>query len=243
MEAVLIIAVVALFIGAFAWFSHQAEVARRERLAAVAKRLGMRFDHRPRDWGGGFFSSGPPLAPFPIFDKGHSRRSWNRLDGELPAWDRSLGVTLADYRYKITSGSGKQRRTRTYQLSFLLVRLPLSERVPSLRVRREGFTDRLAAAVGFDDIDFESAEFSRRFHVSGSDRRFAFNLIDPRMIAFLLDREPPEFAIERGLLLVTPPAGLVRWEPESFAAAYEWTRDFLARWPDFVVKDLSPRSR
>lgn len=240
MEIILVLGIVVV-VGIAAWLGHQAQVARREALARVANRLGLRFDAEPRDWGGGFFSSGAPLAPFPVFDKGHSRRSSNHLEGELQVWDRALGLTLGDYRYRITSGSGKNRSTRTYELSFLLVRLPFGAGLPGLRVRREGFGDRIAAAVGFDDIDFESAEFSRRFHVSSGDRRFAYNLIDPRMIEFLLDVEPPEFAVNEGMLLVTPAAGLVKWEPESFAGACAWTRDFLARWPEFVVKDLSPR--
>lgn len=239
MEVALVIGIV-LIVGVFAWLQHQAQVARREALARVAAAQGMRFDPQPREWGGGFFSSGPPLAPFPVFEKGHSRRSWNHLEGTLRAWERDLRVTIADYRYKITSGAGKNRRTRTYQLSFLLVRLPFGDRAPWLRVGREHLGHKLAAAAGFDDIDFESAEFSRRFHVKSGDRRFAYNLIDPRMIEFLLDVEPPEFALGGGFLLVTPAAGLGLWEPDDFAAARRWTRDFLARWPEFVVKDLSP---
>jgi hypothetical protein len=230
-----------LVVGVVAWLGHQASVARREALARVAAGLGFRFSPEARDWGGGLFSRRQPLAPFPVFDKGHSRRSVNHLEGELLVWDRALGVTLGDYRYKITSGSGKNQSTRTYELSFLLLRLPFGNRVPDLRVRREGFGDRVAAAVGFADINFESAEFSRRFHVRSSDRRFTYNLIDPRMMAFLLDVEPPEFAISQGMLLVMPAAGLLRWEPETFGEALRWTQDFLVRWPEFVVKDLSSR--
>lgn len=232
---------IAAIIGVLAWLAHQAQKARREALARVARDLGMRFSPEPRDWGGGFFSRGAPVAPFEVFERGHSRRSWNHLDGELRFRERTLGVTIADYRYKITRNSGKHRSTQTYQLSFLLVRLPFGDRLPGLRVRLEGFGDRIAAAVGFNDIDFESAEFSRRFHVSCGDRRFAYNLIDPRMIEFLLDRRPPQFELGGGLLLVTPADGLELWEPEAIAAACRWTHDFLAHWPEFVMNDLSSR--
>lgn len=215
-------------------------MARRAALAATAASLGMRFRPEDRRWStGGFFARETVLAPFPLFDRGHSRCSCNHIEGMLRAWEHDLSVTLADYSYKITSGSGKNRNTTTYSTSFLLLRLPFGGRVPGLKVRRENFGDRLAAMAGFEDIDFESAEFSRRFHVSSPDRRFAYNLIDPRMIEFLLDTHPPEFALNEGWLLVTPADGLHRWEPESFSAACEWTRDFLARWPGFVVNDLS----
>ena len=240
---ILFIVGLVLVVGVAAWLGHQAEVARREALGRVARASGMSFSPEPREWSaGGLFSSAAPLAPFAVFEKGHSRRSCNHMAGELRVWDREIGVTLADYRYRITSGSGKHRSTRTYETSFLLARLPFPAGLPDLRVRREGFGDKIAAAVGFDDIDFESDEFSRRFHVSCADRRFAYNLIDPRMLEHLLDIDPPDFEIRGDLLLLTPAAGMVKWEPESFEAARVWTRDFLARWPEFVVKDLlSPR--
>jgi len=238
-EVVILVVVFGLVAEAIGWMQHQAQAARRDALARVAAEQGMRFDAKPRDWGGGWLSSRSPLAPFPVFQKGHSRRSTNHVEGKLRAWDRELPATVADYRYKITSGTGKNRRTRTYQLSFLLLRLPFGHRVPWLCVRREHLGHKIAAVAGFDDIDFESAEFSRRFHVTSKDRRFAYNLIDPRMIEFLLDVEPPEIAINEGFLLVTPAAGSRLWAPQDFAAACRWTEDFLARWPQFVVKDLS----
>ncbi len=238
---ILIFIGLACVVGIAAWIGHQAAKARRDALAALAGRLGLAFRPEARDWGGGLFSRRPNLAPFPVFDQGHTRRSINHLEGSLRVWDRDLAVLLADYSYRITSGSGKNQTTHTYHLSFLLLRLPFGDRLPALRLRREHFGDRLAAAVGFEDIDFESAEFSRRFHVSSSDRRFTYQVIDPRMIEFLLDTEPPRVALAEGWLLVTPPSGLGRWEPGQFSEAADWTRDFLARWPEFVVKDWIQR--
>jgi len=54
-------------------------------------------------------------------------------------------------------------------------------------VGRENVLTRLGGALGFDDIEFESEEFNRAFRVKSEDRKFAFDLIDARMMAFLLD--------------------------------------------------------
>jgi hypothetical protein len=44
----------------------------------------------------------------------------------------------------------------------------------------------LADHLALHDVEFESEEFNRRFNVRGSDRRFANDLVDARMIQWLL---------------------------------------------------------
>ena len=58
--------------------------------------------------------------------------------------------------------------------------------VPDLLIRPEGFFDKVAGAFGFDDIDFESEEFSRAFFVKSSDKRFAYDVLHPRMLELLM---------------------------------------------------------
>lgn len=61
-------------------------------------------------------------------------------------------------------------------------------------VRPERFVDRAADAVVNREVDFESHEFSQAFDVQASDRKFAYTLIDPRMMEKLLERR--EWTIE-----------------------------------------------
>jgi hypothetical protein len=144
-----------------------------------------------------------------------------------------------DYHYKITRQNGKHRSTTTYRFSYFLVKLPWGARLPSLALRTEGFMDKLAGAIGFEDIDFESAEFSRRYHVSGNDRKFAYDVLHPRMIDWMLDAEPPAFEVARGVFLLVSGDG--RWAPGEFQQALRWTEAFFERWPDYLVKDLGAR--
>jgi hypothetical protein len=227
-----ILAVVGLFVF-LAYVSHRQAKARAAAIAAVAGRLGWMFHGDIKDHD---FDDRHPQ--FGCFRRGHSRFAHNRLSGRIRAFDTDLPAEAGDYHYKITSGSGKNRSTRTYRFSYALVALPFGARLPSLRVRSENLFDKLAGAIGFEDIDFESAEFSRRHHVSSSDRRFAHALIDPRMIEFLLDAHPPLFELGSGVLLVVSAEGRRRWEPVEFENALRWAGGFLARWPAHLVSDL-----
>jgi hypothetical protein len=226
-----------LFIGvvvALGIHAYRQNQARLAALSGLAASLGWRFlgDAKDRN-----FDERHPQ--FSRFRRGDDRYAHNRLRGTIPAFDADLAAEAGDYHYTETSGSGKNRSTTTYHFSYLVVTLPFGAFLPDLAVRRENLLDKLAGAIGFEDIDFESAEFSRRYHVSSRDRRFTHSLIDPRMIEFLLIGQPRAFELGKGVLLLT--SGSTRWDAVEVDAAIRWTREFLARWPGHLVTDLRPR--
>lgn len=58
-----------------------------------------------------------------------------------------------------------------------------------LLIRPERWTDKVAALMGYEDIDFSALpEFSRRFYVNGPDRLFARKLVTPLLAGFFVDR-------------------------------------------------------
>jgi hypothetical protein len=63
---------------------------------------------------------------------------------------------------------------------------PVDARCPALQISEENLFTRLADALTFRDIEFESEEFNRRFTVKGSDERFASAFCDARMMEWLL---------------------------------------------------------
>jgi hypothetical protein len=160
------------------------------------------------------------------------------MRGTIAALGCEVQVQAGDYHYKITRQNGKHRSTTTYRFSYFLAKLPFGSNLPSITLRSEGFMDKIAGAIGFDDIDFESAEFSRRYHVSGSDRKFVYDVIHPRMIDWMLDAPPPAFEVTHGVLLLV---GGERWAPDEFEGALHWSEGFLSRWPDYLVKDIGTR--
>ncbi len=225
---VLIIAGIAL-VSLFGYLGWLAEKKRREALAAVADGLGWRFDpSRDRD-------HDDEYAHFEIFRRGHSRAAYNTLEGVLELDDLRWPAKMGDFTYKVTHHSGKSTSTQTYRFSYLILQMPYTS-VPDLLLRREGMFDKIAGVLGFDDIDFESAEFSRRFHVKSSDKRFAYDVVHPRMMEFLLAGDAPTVDIENRRCCLSD--GNRRWEPEQFEQKLAWVRRFLDLWPDHVTTTL-----
>jgi hypothetical protein len=218
-----------ILMGIIAYLSWLAAKKRREALAALAQDLGWRF-HPDRD-----SYHDDEYSHFEIFRKGHSRYAFNTLLGKVEIDGRDFPAKAGDFRYKVTSGSGKNRRTTTHTFSYLIFHLPFRD-TPDLLIRPEGIFDKLAGVFGFDDIDFESEEFSRRFHVKSSDRRFAYDVIHPRMMEYLLGVRAPLIDIERGRCCLSN--GSARWDPQDFRNSIRFLREFFDLWPDHLTAQL-----
>jgi len=143
---------------------------RREQMQALAAKWGFRYF--PQDpWGLPTW-----YATLDLFTHGHSRRADNVMSGEVD------GRTVVCFDYRYTTGSGKNSHTHHHQAVVYL--LPIQ--APPLRMRPESVFDRVASWVGWDDIDFESDEFSRRYYVASQDRRFAYDIFHAQLIDYLL---------------------------------------------------------
>ncbi len=211
------------------YYSYLAAKKRREALIALATELGFTFDP------GKDRSHDDLYAHFEIFRKGHSRTAYNTLRGETTIDDRQYSIKMGDFTYKVTQSSGKSSSTTTYNFSYLIVHLPFA-RIPDVLIRPENFFDKIAGAFGFDDIDFESIEFSKRFLVKSKDNRFAYDLIHPRMMEFLLASKPPCIDLENGRCCLAD--GSRRWTPEQFKSFIQFMAQFIDLWPDHLTRQL-----
>jgi hypothetical protein len=209
--------------------SYQQQQKRIAELAALAMQIGWQFDPEHDT------SHSDRYPQFEIFGRGRSRYAYNTLRGTISINGELCAAQMGDYHYRVTSGSGKNRRTHTYRLSYLIVHLPFA-RLPNLFIRRENIFDSMAGAFGFDDIDFESAEFSKRFHVKSDDKRFAYDVIHPKMIDFLLANQSPSVDIEEGRCCVSDGSGT--WTAEEFRTNVDWAGRFFALWPNHLVAAL-----
>ena len=146
MQPIVIILIIIAF-ASVAVLAYRQDRKRRRMLRAWAngKHLTMSGERR-RGWGDEY-------PAFKLFTRGRSRHTTVHLEGEVG----SHRLRCLDYRY--TTGSGKNRQTHRYGVILLDTGTP----VTPLQIRREHVFDRVGVFSGHDDIDFESAEFSRRF--------------------------------------------------------------------------------
>lgn len=162
---------IAIVVGVVILCSLVAAAKRRKMLRAFASEHGLRFDpSKSRDIDRTF-------GGVSLFGKGHSRYGRNFIIGQ---WD-DREVWAFDYHY--TTGSGKNQTHHTAGVLALWPEFPLRP----LQIRREGFFDRVTEFFGHDDIDFESAEFSREFYVKASDRKWAYDVLHTRAMELLFN--------------------------------------------------------
>ncbi len=183
-QVLVIVAVIALIvIGAI--FAHLAAKKRLEAMLAMAARLGLRFDpNKDRSL----------AKQYQFLDKlraGDNRYAFNILSGKYQSHD----VMAFDYHYETHSTDSKgHRQTHHYYFSFFLLLMPVA--FPELTIGREGFFSKVAQSLGYDDIDFESHEFSRKFCVRSRDKKFAYDVCNACMMEYLLANDDLTIEIE-----------------------------------------------
>jgi hypothetical protein len=191
MEPLIIVGVVAVIV-VLAVLGYINAQKRRQAMLELAARLGLRFDPgNDRDL----------ARRYSFLDKlraGSNRYAFNILSGDY----QGHGVTAFDYHYETHSTDSKGRRqTHHHYFSCFILRLPRS--FPELVIGREGFFSKIAQAFGYDDIDFESHEFSRKFCVRSPDKKFAYDVCHARMMEYLLANDDLTIEIDQNSLALT----------------------------------------
>lgn len=227
--AFLLVPIVILLVAGGMYYSYLQQKKRREELRALAAELDWRYDS------GNHYDFSARYLDFAIFHQGHSQYAYNSLEGTIELGGVAWPARMGDFHYQVTTSNGKENTTHTYLFSYLIMQLPFVS-APGLVVRREGVFDRLKSAFGFDDIDFESAEFSRKFYVASPDKRFAYSVIHSGMMEFMLANAAPGIQIQSGRCCLSDAKGL--WTTAEFRANIAWLRQFFELWPAHVVSKL-----
>ncbi len=172
MESLLLPLVLLAVAGAVGWGVWRLEQQRRAHYRAFAAERGWTYTPRDDTWVDRF--DGRP------FGCGGSRRATHVLRGSVAGRD----AVAFHYRYLTRSHNGQQQTTQTHR--FTVVALALPAAVPWLELTGENVLTRLGSALGLADVELESEDFNRRYRVTADDRRFAYDVLQPRTMEQLL---------------------------------------------------------
>jgi hypothetical protein len=199
----------------------QVQAAKRSRaLAAWAFSHDFEF-HAVRDKG-----FGDRYPHFECLNVGESRYAENVMQGRTGDYR----VCAFDYTYVVNS-SGKDQTRHQFSAVIVTANLPLKP----LIIRHETVFDRLAAAVGIEGIQFESAAFNKEFHVRSPDPRWAFDVLPQATMEFLMNA--PKFTLEFQLCQIIAYRGK-RFQPADFESAIQVIEGVLHRLPTSLVNEL-----
>lgn len=169
-------------------------------------------------------------AAYPLFASRDKRTAMNVCRGiekEFPIYafdyfreDRNVGI----FRYTVIA----------LESNLLFKTLAIH---PKHVVEKTGLGSHHIITSGSDNIIFESAEFSNKFYIHSADKKFAYDIIHPQMMEFLLAHD--KMHIELGaqtIIFYRETQQLSTPELDNFLNdAYR----FFELIPDYVKEDIS----
>ncbi|MEN8253880.1 MAG: hypothetical protein ABFR33_00270 [Verrucomicrobiota bacterium] len=216
------IIVLIFVVGAIAWGIYAGK-KRRDAMGELATTLGLTFSGERN------YQMAERYAFLDKLRQGSNRYAQNIITGDF----RGHGITTFDYHYETHSTDSKgHRRTHHHHFSFFI--LTLKRRFPELTIAKEGLFSKIAQAVGFDDIDFESHEFSKKFVVRSKDKKFAYDFCNAQMIDYLLGHSDINIEVDQNSLAL---AFNRRLKTEEIEAHLNQLLKIRSLMPDYLFAD------
>jgi hypothetical protein len=158
-----------LLVALIAYLAYAMQRARRQGFQQVAMQLHLSYS---RDDQLGLLG-----YPFTLFTRGDDRGIENVIWG---TW-QEVDVIAFDYMY--SEGSGKDRTDYRFDCAIV----PIEADSPRLLIEHENLMTSLAGALSFHDQQFESEAFNDEYRVHCEVPKFANDVLDSRMMQWLLD--------------------------------------------------------
>jgi hypothetical protein len=217
MPVIFVVVIVGVAIGGI--INNIVQRKRREGLFELATRLNLNFD-AGEDYGiPGQFGFLKQL------DQGDNRYATNVLSGTY----QQNNVRAFDYHYETYTHDKNGTHTHHHWFSFFILTLP---RVfPELTIRRENLFTKVAEVFGYQDIKFESAEFSKTFLVRSPDKKFAYDVCNVKMMEYLLANRDLSIEFENEVVALV--CG-TRLAVEQFELNLQRLIEIRARLPEYL---------
>lgn len=219
---------VVVIVGAVVFGYLQAK-KRREGMAAFARSRGWTYTEQDDSLLDRF--EGEP------FGVGQDREAVNVLRGTA----HGRPVVVFDYSYVTTrTSTDANGNTRTDRDThpFSVVVMNTGAVMPALSVAPEGLVSRFLGRLTNSDIELESEDFNRAFRVTCPNRRFASDVLHPRMMELLLQWPELAWRFDADSLVAVRPGSHDVAEIDAKLAALDAILDNV---PDFVWKEVRGR--
>jgi hypothetical protein len=218
MSGSLVLVVAALVVLALAVRSYLMTDRRSDEMRHVASQLGFVYS--------GDDTSAVDVVGFELFASGEERGTENLLNG---VWD-GVPVHVFDFWHSTERWPAGLELTDG-RVTFTCAVTTVGAALFPLTIARHGVGSRVVGAVSIDDLSFELGEFNDAFDVRCRERRFAYELIDQRMMRWLLTTDPSfTFEVRGRWLLVYAP----RMRPTDLLALLDTLKGFHDHVPRLV---------
>ncbi|GAB3293045.1 hypothetical protein EK0264_11975 [Epidermidibacterium keratini] len=208
MTGLIIVAAIVIIIGSFIW-----ERKRAEKMQAFAASRGLSYAKQDQRWVG--IDLGWP------YGNGRSHKAKHVMTGE------HNGRPLVVFEHYWVTGSGDDRETH----HAMVTALQLPRVLPELTVTREGMMGSLARRMGIKDIELESDDFNRAYKIKSPNRKFAYDVLHPRFMEWMLSVNADGFTINSGYLVYATGG---RLEIEQVDGKIAYLDTVAERIPSFV---------
>ncbi len=217
----LLFGLIAIAIIAFAIISHIQEKRRRQALATIANQLGLSFS-QPKD-----YKLASQYGFLERLRAGSNRYCYNVMRG---TGEQGEAVCLFDYHYETHSTDSEGRRETTHHYYSVYTQI-MPKHFPELIIEPESFFSKIAQAFGFDDIDFESREFSNRYKVKSPDKKFAYDVCNAQMIDYLLKQDKIAIELESNVIAMVFSG---RMQPGNLKFNYDRLQRIRSLMPNYL---------
>lgn len=167
------------------------EQRRLKAIRAICAVRGFQFDQGPDP------AVVQEYANLTLFQEGRERHATHLIRGNY----KNVPFHAFEYQYE-TKTKDREGEEQTHHHWFFCAVINLPKPLPHIWLRPEHIFDKMLATVGFDDIDFESYQFSKTFHVSSKNRRVAYDFFHPQMQEHCLSRNDLNLEVEGRRLMI-----------------------------------------
>ncbi|MFV0254321.1 MAG: hypothetical protein ACK5H2_13420 [Beutenbergiaceae bacterium] len=177
----------------------------------------------------------PALALVRHNQGGFNHRAMDVVRGEFYPGSEFIALEHHWQTQRTESSTDSEGRTTTRTVtdnhSEVIHEVALSFHTPELTITSDS---RLRRLFSGPSIDFESAAFNSTFDVHCPVPKFAYDVLHPRQIEYLMAIRPQPFTMAAGRIHLNPGSH----SPETLDAELAVLAGFLARIPEFVWQEL-----